>query len=124
MTFLSAVFLWGLPLVAAPVVIHLLHRRQQKIIRWGAMQFLRVSQKRQRKISRIDDWWLMLLRTAALMALVFALARPMLKAAWLGSGPRRDVILVLDVSMSMGRMTEDVTPFDRLHGHVAEILTK
>src|SRR5262245_3300553 len=101
MTFLSAVFCWALPLVAVPIVIHLLHRRQQRVIRWGAMQFLVDSMRRRRRIWRLDDWLLMLLRTAALLALVLALARPLVRASWLGVGPQRDVILVLDVSMSM-----------------------
>ena len=40
MTFLGAIFLFALPLAAVPVVIHLLHRRRQDVVRWGAMQFL------------------------------------------------------------------------------------
>ena len=114
MSFLSAVFIWALPLAAAPIVIHLLHRRQQRVIRWGAMQFLVDSTQRKRRIWRLDDWLLMLLRCAALLALVFALARPLVRAAWLGVGPQRDVILVLDASMSMGRIDGEQTPFDRL----------
>lgn len=124
MTFLSAVFCWALPLVAVPIVIHLLHRRQQRVIRWGAMQFLVDSMRRRRRIWRLDDWLLMLLRTAALLALVLALARPLVRASWLGVGPQRDVILVLDVSLSMSRVTGDQTPFERQQQQVDDILNR
>ncbi|WP_083842881.1 BatA domain-containing protein [Schlesneria paludicola] len=121
MTFLSMMFVSALPLVAAPIVIHLLFRRQKKVIRWGAMQFLLDAQRRRRRISRIDDWFLMLLRCAALLFLVLALARPMVRAAWVGKAPHRDVILVLDVSLTMGRDSGPTTPFERLHRKLTEI---
>ena len=124
MSFLSAIFIWALPLAAAPIVIHLLHRRQQRVIRWGAMQFLVDSMQRRRRIWRIDDWLLMLLRCAALLALVLALARPLVRAAWLGVGPQRDIILVLDVSMSMSRVGNDDTPFDRLKQQADDVLDR
>src|SRR4051794_20604585 len=98
MTFLSAIFCWALPLAAIPIAIHLLHRRQQRVIRWGAMQFLLESQRRRRRIQRLDDLLLMALRCAAILALVLALARPLVRASWMGGDPQRDVILVLDVS--------------------------
>ena len=55
MSFLSAAFLWGLPLLAVPVAIHLLSRRRQEVVKWGAMQFLLDSSIRRRKIWRLDD---------------------------------------------------------------------
>ena len=36
-SFLNIAFLWGLPLVAVPVIVHLLNRRRQDVVRWGAM---------------------------------------------------------------------------------------
>ncbi|MCA9092477.1 MAG: BatA domain-containing protein, partial [Planctomycetaceae bacterium] len=40
MSFLNLAFLWGLPLLGVPVAIHLLSRRRQAVVKWGAMQFL------------------------------------------------------------------------------------
>jgi hypothetical protein len=40
MTFLNLTFLWGLPLLAVPIAIHLLSRRRREVVKWGAMQFL------------------------------------------------------------------------------------
>lgn len=121
MTFLSMMFVSALPLAAAPIVIHLLFRRQKKVIRWGAMQFLLDAQRRRRRIPKIDDWFLMLLRCAALLFLVLALARPMVRAAWVGNTPQRDVILVLDVSLTMGRESNAKTPFERMNQKLSEV---
>ena len=121
MTFLGMAFFTALPLVAAPIAIHLLFRRQKKVIRWGAMQFVLDAHRRRRRISKIDDWFLMLLRCAALLFLVVALARPMVRAAWVGNVPHRDIMLVLDVSLSMGRDSGSVTPFESLRRALTEI---
>jgi hypothetical protein len=39
----------GLPLVAVPILIHLINLRRQQRIRWAAMQFLLESQRRNRR---------------------------------------------------------------------------
>src|SRR5688572_30120055 len=112
MNFLSPAFLIGLPLVAVPVIIHLLSRRQQKKISWGAMRFLMQAATRKRRLFRLTDLLLLLLRTAAFLFFIFALARPLLPATWLGGGVPRQVILVLDQSMSMSRKVNGTTLFD------------
>jgi hypothetical protein len=124
MSFLNLAFLWGLPLLAVPVAIHLLSRRRQDVVKWGAMQFLLESSLRRRKIWRVDDLLLMLLRTLAVVALVLALARPLWHGSSLGGAGHRDVIFVWDVSMSMGRALKDGTPFDRLLEKTEELLEK
>jgi uncharacterized protein (DUF58 family) len=43
---------------------------------------------------------------------IFALARPLLPATWLGGSTPREVILVLDQSMSMSRKVGDTSLFD------------
>ena len=99
MSFLSGIFLWALPLAAAPVIIHLLHRRRRLTIQWGAMRFLQDAATRRRRMWRIEDLLLMLLRAALVALFVLVLARPLISSAGGGAGPR-DVIVVLDTSMS------------------------
>lgn len=112
MNFLSPAFLIGLPLVAVPVIIHLLSKRQQKKISWGAMRFLMQAATRKRRIWKITDLLLLLLRTAAFLFFIFALARPLMPATWLGGSVPREVILVLDQSMSMSRQAGSGTLFE------------
>lgn len=112
MNFLSPAFLLGLPLLAVPLVIHLLSRRQQKKISWGAMRFLMQAATRKRRLWRLTDILLMMLRTAAFLFFIAALARPLLPVTWLGGSVPRDVILVLDQSMSMSRNLGGRSAFD------------
>jgi hypothetical protein len=91
LNFLSPAFLIGLPLVAVPLVIHLLSRRQQKRISWGAMRFLKEAVTRKRRLWRLTDLLLLLLRTAVFCFFVFALARPLLPATWLGGSTPREI---------------------------------
>jgi hypothetical protein len=112
MNFLSPAFLIGLPLVAIPVIIHLLSKRQQKKISWGAMRFLMQAATRKRRLFRLTDLLLLLLRTAAFLFFIFALARPLLPATWLGGSIPREVILVLDQSMSMSRKVGGTSLFE------------
>ena len=121
MTFLNLIFLWGLPLLGVPVAIHLLSRRRQEVVKWGAMQFLKTSSIRRRKIWRIDDLLLMLLRALAVLGLVMALARPLWHGFGSGGGSGRDIIFVWDVSMSMGRTLQGGTSFDHLLSRTEEI---
>lgn len=128
MSFLNAAFLWGLPLLAVPVAIHLLSRRRQEVVKWGAMQFLMDSSIRRRKIWRWDDLLLMLIRTLVVLGIVMALARPLWLGAGIGNGLGRDVIFIWDVSLSMHREDENGrSSFDRLldktndlMGHLAD----
>jgi len=103
-SFLGMMFLWGLPLASVPVVIHLLNRRRRNVVQWGAMRFLIEAASRRRRMWRWDDWLLMLLRTAAVLALVLALARPLLRSSWFGFAGERDVVLVLDTSLSTSQV--------------------
>lgn len=78
MTFLNATMLFGLTLVALPVVLHLLNRGRGRIVRWGAMDFLlRSIASRNRRI-RFEEALLLALRCLLLVLLVLAMARPFL----------------------------------------------
>lgn len=102
--FLNAVMLWALPLAAVPLVIHLLNRRRSKVTPWAAMQFLVAAASRQRRRWKLRDWLLLLLRTAAVLALILAMARPLIRSRWFGSSGPQDVIILLDTSLSTSRI--------------------
>ncbi len=114
-----AIFWWGLPLAAAPLVIHLINLLRHRRVRWAAMDLLLASQKRYRSRILIRELLLLALRTAAIVGLVLALAQP----RWLaglgglfGGGGLQ--LVVLDDSLSMGesdaaRDPETGSAFDR-----------
>ena len=103
MSFLSPMLLVGLPLVALPIIIHLINQRRFQTIRWGAMMFLLAANRLSRGYARLRQWLIMAFRMLAIAGLIFAIARP-LASGWLGlsAGGRPDTtIVLLDRSPSM-----------------------
>jgi hypothetical protein len=103
MSFLQPLLLMGLPLVALPIIIHLINQRRFQTIRWGAMMFLLAANRLSRGYARLRQWLIMAFRMLAIAGLIFAIARP-LASGWLGitAGGRADTTIVLfDRSPSM-----------------------
>jgi hypothetical protein len=103
MSFLQPALLAALPLVALPIIIHLINQRRYQTIRWAAMMFLLAANRMSRGYARIRQWLIMAFRMAAIAGLVFAVSRP-LSGGWLGmaAGGRPDTTIVLvDRSPSM-----------------------
>ncbi len=103
MSFLNPILLLGLPLVALPIIIHLINQRRYQTIRWAAMMFLLAANRMSRGYARIRQWLIMAFRMAAIATLIFAISRP-LAGGWVGlaAGGRPDTtIVLLDRSPSM-----------------------
>ena len=103
MSFLQPWLLFGLPLVALPIIIHLINQRRYQTVRWGAMMFLLTANRMARGFARLRQYLIMAARMAAIAGLVFAVSRP-LASGWLGlaAGGRPDTtIILLDRSPSM-----------------------
>ena len=103
MSFLQPFLLAALPLVALPIIIHLINQRRYQTVKWAAMMFLLAANRMSRGYARLRQWLIMAMRMAAIAALVFAVSRP-LAGGWLGlaAGGRADTtIILLDRSPSM-----------------------
>lgn len=110
MSFLAPIFLLALPLAALPIVVHLIRGRQRDTIEWGAMELLLQTVSKGRRFQRIEEWLLLALRTLAVLILVLALARPLVRSSWITGRPAQDVILVLDDSLSMSAADDESSP--------------
>ncbi len=97
---------WGLPLVAAPLLIHLINLLRHRRVEWAAMEFLLASRKKYRTRAVLRQFLLLALRTLAIAGLVFALAQPRWRSSWAGlfGGGGRHLVL-LDDSYSMGDLS-------------------
>ena len=124
--FLSPIFLYGLALVGIPVLIHLIRKRKIKVIQWAAMEFLLLSQKKQKKRLRIEELILLLLRIAIVALAVCAFARPVARSLGiplLSQTSRVYAVIVLDNSFSMGQKGEDgKTSFARAQSAADDIV--
>src|SRR5262249_15305486 len=101
--FLHHIYLFGLIGASLPILIHLLNRRKLKRIRFPAVRFILLSQKRISRSYRLRHWLLLALRTLAVVFLALLLANPIFQTGaglFAGGGPVSLVIL-LDNSLSM-----------------------
>jgi len=95
---------WGLPLVAAPVIIHLINLLRHRKVPWAAMELLLASQRKYRTRVLLKQILLLALRVAAVLGVVLALAQPRWTSALgqLLGGGRTTHLVLLDDSYSMG----------------------
>jgi hypothetical protein len=101
--FLSAGFLWALPMVAGPVLIHLINRRppQRKI--FSHIAWLSAVHRATMPRKRLKDRLLLIARTLLVLFLILFFARPVVNRGVLASSENSEAIVVLlDVSASMG----------------------
>jgi hypothetical protein len=115
MTFLHPLLLWGLPILAAPVLIHLINMLRHRRVQWAAMEFLLLSQKKHRTWIILKQLLLLLLRMAVVAAVVLMVAQPKLRDRWgslLGT-QRTHHIVLLDDSFSMSDHWGDTTALDQ-----------
>jgi hypothetical protein len=128
MSFLNPAMLGALVLVAVPLLVHLLRRRRLQVIPWAAMEFLRLSQRKQSRRLRIEELILLAIRIAIIACAVLAFARPVLRALGiplLSSNAPVYAVVVLDNSMSMEFKGPDgVSSLTRGKDVVNQILTK
>lgn len=105
MTFLQGILLWGLPFVALPIIIHLIHQHRHRTIPWAAMMFLLDAKRMTRGMARLRQFMIMAMRMLAIAALCLAAARP-LASGWIGlavGGAPETTIILLDRSPSMSQ---------------------
>ena len=117
-SFLHPALFWtlGLPtlgVVAIPVLIHLINMMRHRRIQWAAMEFLLLSQKKNRTWVMLKQLLLLLLRMAAVAAIVLLVAQPVLQNRWgnLLGGTRTHHIVLLDDSFSMSSRWENTDAF-------------
>lgn len=106
MSFLTPLFLLGSLAIIGPILFHLIRRTTNDRVTFSSLLFLQPTPPRLTRRSRIEHWFLLLLRCLVLALLALGFARPFLldasRATSDGTLARQQVIL-LDTSASMQR---------------------
>jgi hypothetical protein len=114
--FVNAGLLAGAALASVPLIIHLLNRQRHKPMPWAAMRFVQAAWRKTRRRVEFENLLLLLLRMAAIALLAFAIARPFTGAQSPLAGlteSRRDVVILVDASASMGWREGVETSFEK-----------
>jgi hypothetical protein len=103
MTFGAPLFLLAGLAGLIPVLVHLIHRRKAREIRFSTLRFLRISVQRTRRRKYIEDMALLAIRVFVMILIALGLARPAISslAALWGRGQTAAIAIVLDNSASM-----------------------
>ena len=124
MSFLQPWLLAALPIMALPIIIHLINQRRYQTVPWGAMMFLLAANRMSRGYAKLRQWLILLFRTLAIAGLIFAISRP-LASGWLGAaagGGSETTIVLVDRSPSMGQRGVG-TPLSKLDSGLAQLST-
>lgn len=126
MAFLNAFLLGFAALGSVPIIIHLLNKRRFRPVQWAAMEFLLQAMKQNSRRLQLRDIILMLIRTAAVVFLALALARPTIagKVSLLGGRANTAAVILLDNSFSMGYNNGRETRFESARRQVKTIIEK
>ncbi len=118
--FLAPYMLLGTLAASIPIILHFFYRSRYKTVPWAAMKFLLTAIEQTSRRLKFQELLLLLLRTAILLLLAFALARPSFRG---GGGDAVDAVLVIDTSLSMqAKAGPAVTAFDRAKAAALAVL--
>ena len=105
LAFLAPLFLLGLGFLVWPVLVHLVQRDRKEVVEFPSLMFLRRIPYKSSRRQKIRHWLLLLMRVAALTALIIAFARPFFDredVGLAGTQVAREVVILVDRSYSMG----------------------
>lgn len=106
MSFLAPLYLLAALAIGLPIAFHLISRTPKGRHVFSSVMFLTPDPPRVTKRSRLEDLFLLLLRSVAILLLAFAFARPFLRSHdTLASSEKsgRQVVLLIDRSASLQR---------------------
>jgi Aerotolerance regulator N-terminal len=106
MGFLSPWNLLAAFAVVVPIVLHLFHRQDTPRVVFPAIQYLLRTEREHARTIRFRQLLLLLVRTLAVLFVVFAGARPFLHGAG-GVHEATALVIILDNSMSSGRVVDE-----------------
>jgi hypothetical protein len=106
MSFLFPFVLWGLGLLAIPIIIHLFQFRRFKTIWFSDIRFLEAIQQQTKNKQKLLHYLVLALRLLAFSALIFAFAQPFIPSQRTHVPEGSPIYIYLDNSPSMDATIE------------------
>lgn len=122
MTFLNSVFLAALAAITIPLLIHFLSRRRIKIVDFSSLKFLMTMQKSKLRWLKILEMILLAIRMMIIALIALAFSRPALTGKHTATHAPASVVLMVDDSPSLERLSAGGTVYDDLKRGAIEIV--
>ncbi len=112
---MSVLHPWALALIAlaaVPLLLHLVRRETRRRVPFPALRYLQSAERQNARSMRIRDWLLALVRVSVVLLLAAAASRPLVGRGEAGSHLPTDLILLLDNTASMVRLSGESSLLD------------
>ncbi|MEK9500610.1 BatA and WFA domain-containing protein [Gemmatimonadota bacterium DH-20] len=113
MSFLNPLFLLAATAIAVPLALHLFHRQETRRVVFPALRYLLRTEKEHARRIRLRQLLLLLVRCAIILLLALAGARLVVSGRG-AAHPPTAVVVILDNSLSSGRVLGEDRVLDRL----------
>lgn len=113
MTFLNPIFLWFLPVVGVPIIIHLLAKRKSRLVDFPSLKFLKLLEQDALRKFNVKQLILLIIRTLMVLLIILAFARPSLDRSpgfKINTGTTDLFIITLDNTASNRSNFENLEP--------------
>jgi hypothetical protein len=126
MGFLTPALLGGAALIAIPIALHLIMRRQPRMHTFPALRFVKARREANRRRMQLRHWLLLAMRCLLIAAVAAALARPTLKGAGLRGkeGAPLAIAMVVDNSLRMQYVHQNSTRLEAAAEVASELVAK
>lgn len=115
-------WLWLLGLGVVPVLVHLFARSNPRKYRFSNTEFLQRIIKKTARMRKPQDWLILLLRTLAVLLLLFAFLQPLLTSGEPLAAGKKTTIFIIDRSGSMAAKDGQTDRFSLACQKAAELL--
>src|SRR5256885_10791373 len=115
-SFLHRLALLGLAAAAIPALLHLLQRRVPPEVDFPPVRYLSAAERESARRLRLRHLLLLILRTALIVTIVLAAARPLVPLRGGGAHQPTAAVIILDNSPSSGAVIDGGLVLDRLRG--------
>jgi hypothetical protein len=123
--FLHPLALVGLAAAAIPALLHLFQRRQPPEADFPALRYLSEAERKSARRMRLRHLLLLVLRTALIVTVILAAARPLVPSHASGAThPPSALVIVLDNSLSSGAVVSGQVTLDRLKAAARAVLRR
>ena len=122
MSFLAPWALGLAALAALPVMLHLFRRETRRRLAFPAIRYLRRARDRSARALKLRDRLLLITRVALVVILAAAAAAPLLGRGDVADHMPTDVLLLIDNTGSMNRVSGEATLLDRQRSRASELL--
>lgn len=124
-TFLYPGFLWFLFLATIPIIIHLINLHRYKVVYFSRISFLKKVDTKSRKVRKLHNFWILLLRTLAIVFFVLAFSYPKCSTKEDSSPITSDHLIVfVDNSLSLQAENQEGSLLNQAKTFLSKELTK